>query len=114
MRPPHSRPSSGGSLTAADGGPVSGSGWLVCPCQRIVAPSRPPSIYYGHPIQVTLSGLEPGGSYQVKVRALFDARRSRWSNTATVEAAAVMTGGPRALPRAVGRSADRRRHFVLC
>ena len=50
-------------------------------------------------VQVTLSGLEPGGSYQVRVRALFDTRRSRWSNTATVEAEAVMTVGPRAVPR---------------
>ena len=39
MRPPHSRPASGGSLT--DGGAVSGSDSLVCPCQRTVAPSRP-------------------------------------------------------------------------
>ena len=38
-------------------------------------------------VQVTLSGLEPGGSYQVRVRARFDGRGSRWSNTVTVEAA---------------------------
>ena len=55
-------------------------------------------------VQVTLSGLEPGGSYQVKVRALFDGRRSRWSNTVTVEAAVPGTGADAAAAGS-GRSA---------
>ena len=37
--------------------------------------------------EVTLSGLEPGDAYKVKVRARFGRRRSGWSSVATADAA---------------------------
>ena len=37
--------------------------------------------------EVTLSGLEPGDAYKVKVRARFGRRRSEWSSVATADAA---------------------------
>ena len=58
MRPPHSRPASGGSLT--NGGATSGSDSLACLCQRTVAPSRPDLVWHRTAV-IVVADLLPVG-----------------------------------------------------